>query len=66
MIIISLTRSVTIEQDEVEVVTKTICSVVLKANEGDKDSTFYHFIDLILTWKDKHFFADRLLDANYL
>ncbi len=62
---ISLSRSGTIGQDEVEELTFTISTVVFKTNKGAKDSTFNHFVDLSLTRKFKHSFAGRL-DAYYL
>ncbi len=62
---ISLSRSGTIGQDEVEPSALTIPLVVLKADECEKHSTFNHFIDLSLTWKFKHSFIVRP-NAYYL
>ncbi len=64
--LIYLSRSGTIGQDEVKTITCTIFKVVFKANEGVKDSTLNHFINLSLTWKEKLFFAFRFDDAYYL
>ncbi len=66
VIFISLSRSGTIGQDEVKKISFTNFFTVLKANEGVKDSTLNHFINLSLTWKEKLFFAFRFNDAYYL
>ncbi len=57
----SLSRSGPIGQDEFEVSTCTIFSVVFKADEGGNLlSACNHIIDLSMSWKEKHFFAGRL------
>ncbi len=55
-------RSGTIGQDEVELVTCATSPFVSKADEGGNLlSTCNHIIYLSMSWKDKHFFV--MLDA---
>ena len=56
LILISLSRSGTIGQDEVEEFTCTIFPVVFKADEGIKSSTVFlqHLFDHCHTWELKH------------
>ncbi len=62
--LICLSRSGTIRQDEVEEPTYARSYSVFKADEGVKDSTCNHIINLSMSWKDKNSFAVRL-DAYY-
>ena len=65
MTLLSLSRSGTIGQDEVEVTFITIFSAVFKANEGVNLSASNLLVDLSLSWKLKHFCVESL-DGYYL
>ncbi len=66
IILIYLSRSGTIGQDEVEVLACTILLAVFKADEGwNLLSSCNHIIDLSMSWKDKNFFAG-LSDGYWL